>query len=190
MSNSIIIAGSGVSALQYAWPDDDMPIMAVSSGYNVVPRINHFVTMDKVMHFPEWLTDSRRFYKHVPKLEHPSDWRKCPNVYFWPYADCADPTFNGELPVSSGPLRKTNCDDRRHNSMLLAVQIAPRLGFDRLLFIGCDLLDASMYPVSDVLCGWWPAAKAAGIEWVNLSPISTLCEWMPTKPAILQEALA
>jgi hypothetical protein len=174
--NTIIVAGAGISATQYHYPEG-LPIMAVSSGYKCVPEMAHFVSMDKPMMFPSWLTDSDKFTKHTPDTALGQYWKRHPNVQAWPYEDGPSPTWTGTL--HSGEMVKDDCDQIRHNSLLLAVQIAPRLGYDRLLFIGCDMLDEALYPLSQQLHKWHQFALDAGLEWVNASPLSTLCQWMP-----------
>lgn len=186
MKQTIIIAGSGPSAPQYEW--GDTPIMAVSSGCDVVPRMDHFVTLDKMMHFPRWLTDSDRFTKHIPNWDNEKEWRNCPYVRVWPYEEKSEPTFvNGET-IASGSMLKSNVPAPRHNSLLFAVQVAARLGFKRCVFIGCDLLEPGHIPVADMLRQWWPIALQHGIEWQNASPLSTLCEWMPNAERMMQLA--
>lgn len=181
MTSTIVIAGCGPSAALHEWCAET-PIMAVSGGYRVVPRMEHFATLDKVMCFPEWLTDSTRCDKHVPNWSNAPEWRKCPRVVEWPYEEGAEPDFGG-LHLRSGNLRKSNVNDIWHNSLLFAVQVAHGLGYERLEFIGVDLL-GPLVVVSDYLRTWYPAAQTAGIEWVNLSPLSSLCEWMPTREAV------
>lgn len=178
MSKTLIIAGSGPSAVNYEWPDG-IDIMAVSSGYRHVPRMEHFVTLDKVMCFPEWVTDSTRWQKHVPDWKNEPEWRICPRVSTWLYGTGEHPNFaNQTRPLASGLLKKSNVDDTWHNSLLFAVQIAGCLGYKRCIFIGVDLL-GEMVKVSDYLHSWYPHAREAGIEWVNASPLSSLSEWMP-----------
>jgi len=151
--------------------------MAVSGGYRDVPRMDHFVSLDKVMCFPEWLTNSTRFDKHVPDWKNSREWRACPRVRVWEYADSDEPNF-ADGPIACGSLRKSNVDATWHNSLLFAAQLAPRLSFTRCVFIGVDLL-GGLAVVSDLLRMWHPQAIAHGLEWVNASPLSTLCEWMP-----------
>ena len=101
-----------------------------------------------------------------------------PKVQAWTYQDGPDPNFTLG-PIYSGSMVKDDCDQTRHNSLLLAVQIAPRLGYDRLLFIGVDLLDDGLAALSTQLQAWHPKALAMNIAWLNASPLSRLCEWMP-----------
>ena len=176
MKPTIVIAGAGPSAVQHEW-HSDVPIMAVSGGYRYVPRMDHFASLDKVMCFPEWMTNSTRCIKHVPDWSNESEWLKCPQVHSWQYEEGDAPNFVTG-PIRAGTLRKSNVDDTWHNSLLFAVQVAPRLGFERLVFVGVDLL-GPLVVVSDYLQRWYPIAAREGIEWVNASPLSTLCEWMP-----------
>jgi len=192
--NTLIIAGAGISATQYDFAQG-YPIMAVSSGYKFVPEMAHFVSMDKPMMFPSWLTDSDKFTKHVPDTALGQYWKKHPNVRAWYYKDGPGPCFRKsaegiDFAVRSGSMVKDDCDQTRHNSLLRAVQIAPRLGFNRLLFIGVDLLDEGLAPLSEELRLWYEQAKTWGIQWVNASPISRLCEWMPVaEPAEMMQIM-
>lgn len=145
--------------------------MAVSGGIHAVPHADHFVSLDKAMHFPDWLTGSTQIQKHVPINAFTSRWQMYPNVKTWEYIDAPDPSFT-DGPCVAGPLP-------RNHSLLFAVQVAARLGFNRCLFVGCDLLDNESWAITDVLQTWWPPAKAAGIVWENASPISSLDAWMP-----------
>jgi len=153
--------------------------MAVSSGCLTAPDMAHFATLDRTVCFPQWVSRGDAFVKHVPDWSCAAYWTQYPNVRVWPYEDRVDPCFDESRPIASGGLRKSNVDDVWHNSLLFALQLAPRLGFSRIEFVGVDLL-GGLAVVSDYLRTWHPLARAAGIEWVNLSPISTLCEWMPS----------
>lgn len=169
--NTIVIAGNGLSAYASAeWPG--LPIMGISAGCLAVPEMRHFVSQDKPMHFPKWVTDSDQFDKHVPANKFADRWRKHPRVTVWPYEELGDPTFCPDSPIVSGPLP-------RNDSLLFGVQVAGCLGYRRLVFIGCDLIENERWAISDTLREWWPIAKAAGMEWLNASPLSTLKEWMP-----------
>lgn len=189
--NTIIIAGAGISATQYEFAQG-YPIMAVSSGYKCVPEMAHFVSMDKPMMFPSWLTDSDKFIKHVPDTALGQYWKRHPNVMAWDYEDGPNPNFTSTLDsdLRSGSMMKDDCDQTRHNSLLLAVQIAALIGYNRQIFIGVDLLDDGLAPLSEQLRLWYPFAKDAGIDWVNASPISRLCEWMPiAEPAEMMQIM-
>lgn len=183
---TIIIAGSGPSACQYEWPDD-VPIMAVSSGYRDCPRIDHFCTLDPFFCFPEWLTDSTRFDKHIPNWRNAKEWRRFPRVREYEYEAVDIPRFARAFPISAGGLRKSNVDDIWHNSLIFAAQVAPRLGCRRCIFIGVDLL-GPMRIVSEYLKTWYPIAQQCGIEWQNASPLSSLCEWMPNADKMMEVA--
>ncbi len=65
------------------------------------------------------------------------------------------------------------------NSMLFAVQVAYRLGYRDLQFLGCDMLDDFNEPAANTLRKFYPAAQAAGMDWVSLSPESRLNEFLP-----------
>jgi hypothetical protein len=63
--------------------------------------------------------------------------------------------------------------------MLLAVQILPRLGFDTLEFIGCDMTSGEHAFILDVLQQWHHHAKSHGLTWLNASPLSFLAAFVP-----------
>jgi hypothetical protein len=167
---TIIVAGRGPSAYQYHWPDDGTPIMAVSGGYDAVPDMEHFVSLDKPMCFPRWLLGADHIEKHVAENRHTRYWRRWPNITSWPYVEDDFPR-NGGPPVV-GPLG-------RGHSLLFAVQVAARMGYQRLLFVGVDLLGVEMEPVNRALESWRGWFADHGVELVNASPLSALCEWMP-----------
>lgn len=184
MTRTAIIAGSGPSVVGYDFPMD-VPIIAVSGGYQGVPDMQHFATLDKPVCFPRWVVEGDQFTKHVPNWSCAPYWQRNKHVQVWAYEERADPCFDDTRPIASGGMLKSNVPDIRHNSLLFAVQLAPRLGFSRCVFIGCDLLPDGLLPVADTLRSWWPAAQSAGVEWVNASSLSTLCEWMPTAEGVL-----
>lgn len=176
--DTIMLVGGGPSVHSYKWVPGERR-MAISSGVLYVPDCVHFVSHDRPVCFPRWVTDSDRFITHVPKNIFGESWQHAASrVKVWSYRPGDTPDFCGNTPLIAGPLQ-------RNDSMLLAVQVAARLGFRRLEFIGCDLLDNDRWPISDVLKDWHGHAKESGIEWVNLSPISTLREWMPSNEEVL-----
>ena len=104
---------------------------------------------------------------------HARYWQQHPRVRVWPYGyDLEVPDFSGCGPVVRGPLPL-------NHSLLFSVQVAHRLGFTRLIFLGCDFTSQELYPIEAVLREWWPAAKDAGFIWENASPVSMLQAWMP-----------
>jgi hypothetical protein len=172
VASTLIIAGRGTSSLLFDWSHYmGIPVMGVSSGCYAVPEMHHFVSLDKPLHFHEWVTDSTRFTKHVPKNSFWPYWEKCPRAVAFEYIEQDLPTFGRTSPVVTGPIR--------NHTLLAAVQVAARLGYTRNIFIGCDLLSPELYAIADVLKAWHPIAQNAGIEWLNASQISTLNEWMP-----------
>jgi len=171
-SDSIILLGQGPSAELYDWDAMDVPIMAVSGGYKFAPDITHFCTLDRPVCFPEWLQSSENFTKHIAGNKFAKRWSKYPRVRAWEYIDSRDVQFGPDGPIVGGPLP-------RNYSLFFAVQLAARLGYERLIFVGCDLLENELRPINNVMREWWPLAVEAGQEWVNASPLSTFCEWMP-----------
>ena len=148
--------------------------MAVSSGCMEAGDMAHWVTMDRPVCFPRWVTESDRFEKHVPRGMYQELWRRAPRVRFWDYTFETDKvTFTDpDAPCVRGPLP-------RNYSLLFAVQIAHKLGYKRLIFVGVDLTDQSLYKIGDVLKQWWWKARDLGLQWENASPLSHLQEWMP-----------
>lgn len=177
-AKTLLICGAGLSIHTHDFPIE-FPIMGISSGALHVPEMTHFVSCDRPVHFPQWLVDSDRFQKHVPLNKWAGHWEQYANVSTWPVSDghfplfVGTPGFQGMALTQSGPLP-------RNHSLLFGVQVAAQLGYKSMHFIGCDLLEREHWPISDVLRSWYPLAREAGIEWVNLSPTSTLNEWMPT----------
>jgi hypothetical protein len=68
---------------------------------------------------------------------------------------------------------------RSRNTLVFATQLAARFGYRRLLFIGCDLVEASESRMR-VLRECHRQSLKAGIEWMNLSARSRLREFVPT----------
>lgn len=108
-------------------------------------------------------------------------WLDYPNVKSWGVVPQERPSFDTHAPIGlwSQAAADAGFDAVRH-SMLFATQVAARLGYTRHLFIGCDL-HGDRFPVQRAtMREWWPLARAAGIEWVNLSPSSALAEFLPS----------
>jgi hypothetical protein len=87
-----------------------------------------------------------------------------------------------ELPPSfgEGPIGMSMSNASIRNSWFFAVQVAHRLGYRRLYFIGCDFLDRRFDRCGAWAREFWELARAAGHEWVNLSPDSML-RFLPTE---------
>ena len=74
-----------------------------------------------------------------------------------------------------------------NHSLLFATQVATKIGYRRLIFLGCDLIDNELHQIDDTLQRWHPYALEQGIVWENASPLSLLQAWMPD--CMTEEAL-
>lgn len=100
-------------------------------------------------------------------------WGDCANVRGWKNEFYGpDPAWidfsEGDHPVVRG---NTN------NSMVFAVQIAHRMGYERLHFVGCDFANsdpACFGNLIALLSDWYQMACEQGKEWINHSPDSLL----------------
>jgi hypothetical protein len=95
-------------------------------------------------------------------------------VRFWDYTHEKDePDFlDPDYPCVCGP-------QPRNHSLLFGVQVAHKLGFRRLIFIGVDFTEPGLYPINDVMKQWYWKIRDLGLEWENASPMSLMQEWMP-----------
>jgi hypothetical protein len=108
-------------------------------------------------------------------------WMDYPNVTGWEVIPQDPPNFTEDGPIGlwSQAAADAGYDAVRH-SMLFGIQLAARLGYRRLMFIGCDL-HGDRFPVQRAtMREWWPQARDAGMEWANLSPTSALAEFLPS----------
>jgi len=110
-------------------------------------------------------------------------WGDYRNVRGWQVKPYVHPRWTGD-----GPLSSFKCGSGKSflfNSLLAAVQVAHRLGFDTLKFIGVDLLADAGYGDSLVVAmrRWHAHAERRGYRWLNLSPVSRLREFMETPMA-------
>lgn len=108
-------------------------------------------------------------------------WGDYPNVRGWETKAYRKPKWTGNGPLACWKSKETP-DGFLFNSLLAAVQVATRLGFKRLKFIGVDLLPESGYgdTLAIVMREWHADAVKHGYEWVNLSPVSRLAEFVPS----------
>lgn len=192
MNDTLIIAGRGDSAAGFDWPKG-IPIMGVSSGYMYVPEMQHWVSLDRPVNFPDWVVTSDRFDKHVARNKYFPFWSDYPrvvgheiNLKLTLNGQTVDTEYEAKEPSWEAGKPLTPCGPMmRNHSLLFAVQVAAHLGYKRQIFIGVDLLQPELYEVSDVLKSWHADAQAHGIEWLCASDISTLNEWMPRWEAAL-----
>lgn len=110
-------------------------------------------------------------------------WGDCPNVRGWETKAYRYPKWTGDGPLACWKSKDTP-DGFLYNSLIAAVQIATRLGYKRLKFIGVDLLPETGYgdTLALVMEAWHKHAVKAGYEWINLSPVSRLREFVPSIP--------
>jgi hypothetical protein len=181
-NRTILIVGRGPSGYSFPYNEHmNVPILAVSGGYDAAPRMDHWVGTDKPQCFPKWLRDSEEIVKHVlgPRTHAETDmsfaafWREYPKTRCWEYDEKAtDPYFD----YRAGKIAK-GFPDRNH-SLLFAVQVAAQMRYTDLVFVGVDFTDEELYPICDKLREWHPFAMRADISWRNASEISLLQEWM------------
>ena len=118
----------------------------------------------------------RQFQKAMTNTLHafgfqPS-WGDCPNVRGWDIGIEDPPSLDGDGRLGIEGVR---------NSWLMAVQIAAKLGYRRILFAGCDFSHDCYDAIAPTIERWHGIFADAGIEWINLSPGSRLACWLPTR---------
>lgn len=100
-------------------------------------------------------------------------WGDCPNVRGWDVFTARPPNFGDNGRADLGL-------DGVVNSWLMAVQVAPLLGYTRLHFIGCDFRHDCYGRILETIRRWQDLYRDRGVEWVNLSPASRLADFVPT----------
>lgn len=184
----VILAGRGPSIQFMDWAAFDCPVAACSGGVFAVPHADLLITHDGGKFFPD-ISDDIEIHTHADAA-----WERAVTRY--EMQDGPDGNFTGEGKLASGMLwmhnlaEQTKPNGRRGGvtfySLLMAVQVLPFLGFDRIYFAGIDLTQEHLEPVRKVLIGWYPQAKAAGVEWFNLSPLSYLQGVFPDGERLVQ----
>jgi len=153
------------------WADPDI-VKHVLAG-RAKPGHYRNVPIDILDYVPE------KFREHV-KLEfakqphivgYQPNWGDFPNLKTWPMDRTLPPNFSPEGPFGLEDL----C-----NSWFYAVQIAHRMGFRQLNFIGCDFKLPGYAKVLEKVVRWEELARGHGFAWLNLSPESALSDVMPT----------
>jgi hypothetical protein len=107
-------------------------------------------------------------------------WGDYPNVVGWETTRETGPNFGGRV-----GMRSMSNGAQIRNSWFMAVQVAYRLGYRRLFFIGCDFRRPEYALTRDWAREYWAAAKAAGMEWYNLSPDSAL-DFLPSEATAIR----
>lgn len=171
---SILIVGSGPSVTDVNWQTWlRTPVMAVSSGVSCVPfRPAYFVSFDRPTFYPQDRLSAVEVQKHIPSGKG-LFWVNYRNVVHWEF----DPLK--KTPAFEDDAILTHFPSLQPNSLLMSVQIAALLGYTRLYFAGCDLLDEEYAHVADVLRLWHPVAHSLGIQWLTISPHSALSYFLP-----------
>lgn len=98
-------------------------------------------------------------------------WGDYQRVRGWSVKPLSNPVWFGEGPLAKG---------RAFNSLLMAVQIASRLGCRTIKFAGVDLHGDEYASLRIIMARWHKHAARHGITWLNLSPESALSEFIPT----------
>jgi hypothetical protein len=198
--SDVLIVGSGPSAEDFDFHGWEGHVCAVSSGIGVLPRPpEHFVSMDHPRHFNADLFSSVDICKHVIADE----WRHHLNLKQYELRQyaiapnfCRGPVSDGDLGIRfrqrmvsdqfllAHGIRPAGAEAHWgqgifNNSLLMAVQVMPRMGYDRIVFVGCDLKLPQLQPVASVLHTWHPIAERFGVEWLNASPASALANFLP-----------
>ena len=185
LSDTCYIAGKGPSCALFDWPDD-LHIMAVSGGVCSPPYLPmYWCSIDPphcFEHWP-WLLQSDKCRKFTTEQRWLRRWKNYPNVELVPYEGQGPPNFGPDGPIHHPYVS-------RQYSLFPAVQIAHRIGYKRLVFIGVDLLEQDLVPMADALRPWYYAARLEGLEWYTASTLSTLCEWMPPSEEAIERMSA
>ena len=145
-----------------------VPDGKASGFYREWPRSGHHDTLD--------IEEAMLLLGHTrPDLTGwQAGWDEHPSLRTYAWKQGAGPNFDATGPIGSGGYPT-------HKSILAAVQIAHRLGFERLYFAGVDLHSGKWEYSLNALKEWQAIAQARGFEWLNLSTGSTLTEFMRTE---------
>jgi len=119
----------------------------------------------------------REMVKQLHLFGYVPGWGDFSTVQAWTLETLTAPSFtDGPIGMSSGTE-----DGTVRNSWLMAIQVAQRLGYKKLSFIGCDFGDENYITMQLLMGGWVQQMKAAGLELVNLSRHSILAKHMHTE---------
>lgn len=115
----------------------------------------------------DWI---QNHYGHIP------NWGDYSGIVPWRVVIGAPPRFDcgsEDRIIGNGGMR---------NSVFTAVQVAARLGYRRIGFVG--VFDGEGYEQHrERLAAWYPQALAAGVEWFNIDGGSMLGSVLPTLAA-------
>ena len=172
---AITLIGSGESLHFCDWEKIPGRVGVLSGAINhfQYKHVDHFFALDGPMFFPDWVKTSERFQKHVINADY---WEDVPNATLYDIDETDHGcNFSTEGKICNGPLM-----DRRH-TLLFAVQVLLRLGYDRVTFVGVDLISGHQ-SINSIMEQWYGRALEQGIKWYNASPLSALQAWMPDAP--------
>jgi len=126
----------------------------------------------------------RELMDHMHQFSFQPGWGDFSNVRGWPMFMNRAPSYR------DGPLgmKGEGEDGVIRNSWFMAVQIAARLGYRRMYFIGCDFLGDHYKHCRVRLAAWYDLARRSGLEWINVGAGSALAEHVPTIAADRIEA--
>jgi hypothetical protein len=109
-------------------------------------------------------------------------WGDYQNVRGWNVKPLRYPKWFGDGPLAV--LKSRHEDGMLFNSLLMAVQVATRLGFKTIKFIGVDLVDVGYGDsLVEAMRSWHKHAVRRGITWVNLAPESRLSSFVSSPSA-------
>lgn len=132
---------------------------------------------------PEYAQDAfrRELLDNMHQFSFQPGWGDFSNVTQWEVKAWTAPNF------SDDPIGMTGLggEGTIRNSWFMAVQVAYRLGYRRLHFIGCDFSGAHYEAHRKRLVPWYELAQAAGMEWFSLSPDSALADVVPTGSGVM-----
>ena len=122
----------------------------------------------------------REFMDHLHQFSFQPGWGDFSNVVPWDVNDGGPPNFGAGRMGMTG----VGGEGTIRNSWFFAVQVAARLGYKRLHFIGCDFLGEHYEAHRRRLGPWYELARAAGVEWFSVSPDSALADIVPMSEAV------
>jgi hypothetical protein len=187
--SALYVIGRGPSVGLVDWDAiSDHDWLCISGGINVVPWApEHWVAVDASEYFPHEWAEHDTLTRHVPDSQ--EGWPEHERTRRWEIVNGLEPSFE-RGPLTSGSLGMRGRMVGRysgiyHCSALMAVQVAHRLGYRDLCFVGCDFTDPLLAPVVDVLEEWHVLAGRLGFNWLNLSPLSHLQRFVPSSERMI-----
>jgi len=143
-------------------------------GYRTLPsEVWDVIPEYAVDQFRRSLLDNQHLFGLQP------GWGDFSNVTGWSLEMGKPPNFTSDTPIGM-----TLDGTHIRNSWFMSVQVAYRLGYRRLFFIGCDFTEERFVPCRVWAEEFYRLAVDAGMEWFNLSPVSVLGEFLPTPEGV------